>query len=314
MSQLSFTIFTPVYNRVNKIHRVWESLNSQTYKNFEWIIVNDGSTDKIEELLDEYVNKASFPVKVIHFKMNRGKHFAWNEAVELASGELFIPADSDDSFTEYTLERFYKLWIGIAEPDRKSFSGINVLCINPQTQLIEGNPYPRSPMISNNLELRYKYKIRGEKWGTIRTDLLKVYKFPEISTSRGSFIMNYLWFQLASKYNVLCVNEALRYYFQDTTRRVTDLQLKKIKGSAEVFYFYWSWHLDTNMDYILKYENRIRLVKQFLNLWRTGILTNRSVKKIFSDFTNKHAKRLLCITMIPGVILYRLTYSKLNKV
>lgn len=60
-----FTIFTPVYNRKNEIHRVWESLNEQTFRDFEWILVDDGSTDNVWPLLEEYKEKASFPVTLL---------------------------------------------------------------------------------------------------------------------------------------------------------------------------------------------------------------------------------------------------------
>lgn len=68
-----FTVFTPVYNRKDKIHRVWDSLQMQTYPNFEWVIVDDGSTDGIGSLLEEYKQKADFPVTVLT-QANSGKH------------------------------------------------------------------------------------------------------------------------------------------------------------------------------------------------------------------------------------------------
>ena len=48
------TVFTPVYNRKNLIGNLYQSLLSQTYKNFEWIIVDDGSTDDIDEIISDY--------------------------------------------------------------------------------------------------------------------------------------------------------------------------------------------------------------------------------------------------------------------
>lgn len=96
-----FTVFTPIYNRKDKIHRVWESLTQQTYKNFEWIIVDDGSKDDVIPLLVSYKNQAMFPVTILS-QENSGKHIAWNRALEIAKGELFVPADSDDEFVPET--------------------------------------------------------------------------------------------------------------------------------------------------------------------------------------------------------------------
>lgn len=72
---MKFTVFTPVYNRRDKIHRVWDSLRSQTFRDFEWIVVDDGSTDNVMEILAIYKNEADFPVTILR-QENKGKHFA----------------------------------------------------------------------------------------------------------------------------------------------------------------------------------------------------------------------------------------------
>lgn len=59
-----FTIFTPIYNRKSKLYRVWDSLNSQSLRDFEWIVVDDGSTDGVDVLIEEYRKNANFPIKI----------------------------------------------------------------------------------------------------------------------------------------------------------------------------------------------------------------------------------------------------------
>lgn len=92
---------------------------------------------------------------------------------------MFVPADSDDEFIPEALEYFAKQWQMIPVEDRKGYSGINVLCKDSKTGGVVGGEYPESPMVSDNLELAYKYKIKGEKWGCIRTGLLKLRLNPE---------------------------------------------------------------------------------------------------------------------------------------
>src|SRR5215831_18669122 len=104
-----FTVFTPVFNRRHTLGRVFESLRAQTIRDFEWVVVDDGSTDGVSDLLSEYERTADFPVRVVR-QVNAGKHAAWNRGVALARGELFLPADSDDRFVPETLERFRDLW------------------------------------------------------------------------------------------------------------------------------------------------------------------------------------------------------------
>lgn len=110
MKNFKFTVFTPCYNGEKTIERVFESVANQTYTNFEWIIVNDGSKDnsgkRIVELRRQYPQIDS---KIIYLEQeNMGKHMAWNRGVELATGDLWLSADCDDSFLPNTLEYFNK--------------------------------------------------------------------------------------------------------------------------------------------------------------------------------------------------------------
>ena len=90
------TVFTPVYNRKNLIGNLYQSLLSQTYKNFEWIIVDDGSTDDIDEIIKSYQNEDRILIRFIK-QENGGKHRAINNGVLHAKGELFYIVDSDEA-------------------------------------------------------------------------------------------------------------------------------------------------------------------------------------------------------------------------
>jgi len=71
---LLFTVFTPVYNRGDRVHRVWESLRAQTCRDFEWIAVDDGSTDNSVEVLEGFARQADFPVQIIKKEERRQAH------------------------------------------------------------------------------------------------------------------------------------------------------------------------------------------------------------------------------------------------
>lgn len=271
-----FTIFTPVFNRKEQIHRVWESLNEQTFKHFEWIVVDDGSTDNVWPVLLQYKEKASFPVTLLQ-QENKGKHFAWNRAVELAKGELFVPADSDDRFFPHTLQFFFEKWNKIPDNERSKYSGINVLCYDSQTGKIVGNKFPKDGMITNNLELKYKYKVIGEKWGCLRTDLLKKYKYPEIQ-GRGNYIQNYTWYSIANRYNNICYNEPIRIYYTDG-KSITNLHkhksFEKLLDSAPVWFDYLIWHINNNKKWMLRYD-KIEYIQSIVNIVRNGLALEHS--------------------------------------
>lgn len=299
-----FTIFTAVYNRRDTIQRVWKSVKSQKYKDFEWIVIDDGSTDNVIELLESYRKEADFPVRIFR-QENQGKHFAWNRGVKLASGELFVPADSDDSFIPETLETFASLWNGIPKEERPQYSGINVLCMDPATGKVIGSPFPKSPMVSNNLELAYVHKVSGEKWGCIRTDVLREHPFPEIKSGAGVFPESYIWFSIARKYKNLCVNIPLRFYFTNSEDQATNnaKKPKLIKSSAESRYIFKMWHINNNIDYIWLYKKL--LVKDFIDIWRLGLFTKRGIRDIFRDMHGARVK-LIALSLLPVSLLFYL--------
>ena len=96
------SVIIPVYNVEEYLHYAIESLEKQTYKNFEIILVNDGSTDNSGELCDEYSEKYS-NVRVFH-KENGGLSDARNFGVKKAKGEFITFLDPDDYLEAYSLE------------------------------------------------------------------------------------------------------------------------------------------------------------------------------------------------------------------
>ncbi len=91
-----FTVFTPTYNRAHTIHRAFDSLRAQTLRDFEWLVVDDGSTDNTSELIASWAKVADFPIR--YFKQDHsGKHIAHNLAVREARGKFFLPLASDDA-------------------------------------------------------------------------------------------------------------------------------------------------------------------------------------------------------------------------
>jgi len=304
----SFTIFTPIYNRCKVIHRVWESLNKQTYKNFEWIVVDDGSQDEIQDILFKYKNIATFPMSIIQ-QVNSGKHVAWNNAIKQAKGELFVPADSDDRFIDNTLDFFISKWNEIDINERNEFSGINVLCKNSTNGNIIGNLFPADGFISNNLDLVFKYKIEGEKWGCIRTDVLRKRPFPNV---KGSYFSeNYIWLYLARKYNVKCFNEPLRVYYPPDNIALSSKSsiIKKYFVGSLTKLEYFKWHLRVNNDYIRKYQNILKTAKDYLKFLYLVFKHKKLLRYELKGFNSSNQIFLILLTIAPAFILSHIIFK-----
>ena len=99
------TIFTPTYNRKEKLERLYINLTKQTCCEFEWLIVDDGSTDETEKFVHQLTGtQDKFSIRYIK-KRNGGKYTAYNVGVKEALGDLFVCVDSDDFLEEKAIEK-----------------------------------------------------------------------------------------------------------------------------------------------------------------------------------------------------------------
>lgn len=242
-----FTIFTPTFNRAKTLHRVYESLQQQTFRDFEWLIVDDGSVDDTSSIVEGWRQEAAFPIRYVWTK-NGHKKTAFNHGVRLARGELFLPADSDDAFPPNALERFVHHWGAVPENERQLFVGVCGLCQDEQRRVV-GDTFPGTWGIdSDSLEIRYRFGVWGEKWGFSRTDVLRAHPFPDHLP--GHVPEGVVWTAIATHYKTRFINEVVRIYFQDSGDQITKtgnpardapgtLYWKRCVLSSELAYFWY---------------------------------------------------------------------------
>ena len=137
---VTFTVFTATYNRAHLLSRVYNSLRQQTFRDFEWLVVDDGSTDDTRTVVETLQREADFPIRYI-YQENGHKKTAFNRGVKEAKGDLFLPLDHDDEATPHALEIFHRHWITIPDDLRSKFTGVCGLCINEKGQII-GDSFP----------------------------------------------------------------------------------------------------------------------------------------------------------------------------
>lgn len=253
-----FTVFTPTYNRALTLHRVYESLCAQTLRSFEWLVVDDGSTDGTEALVAGWIREGRLPIRYIK-QSNQGKHIAFNTGVANARGELFLSADDDDRFTADALERFHYHWISIPKTKRNDFVGATCLCETELGDLV-GDPFPQDVIDSDSAEIRYRYKVDGEKWGFQRTEVLKQYPFPVVDKHKGYVVVpeNIVWLRIASRYKTRYFNERLRiYYIHDegetatrTLRNPTAMALGILDSQCIVLNSHWKYFKEAPKEFI----------------------------------------------------------------
>ncbi|MCM1182641.1 MAG: glycosyltransferase family 2 protein [Roseburia sp.] len=174
---MRITIFTPTYNRGYILPVLYHSLQQQTFKNFEWIVIDDGSTDNTEELLEDWKNKEKdFPI-IYKKTENGGKCRAINRGVELAESKAFFIVDSDDYLLSDAIEKVCE-WFGSIEDDER-FAGVSGLRGLSQEIPIGGWPKFDSPYVDCSYFDRGKYGLLRDKAEIYKTSILKQYTFPE---------------------------------------------------------------------------------------------------------------------------------------
>ena len=201
------TILTPAYNRASLLPRLFDSLLRQTNKDFEWIVVDDGSTDDTREVVANLKEKCggAFPMGYV-YKANGGKHMAINIGAERARGELLFIADSDDLLTDDALETVANSWHDIS--DDKSFAGIAGLDIAMDTREVIGSGLPQEHIDCNAIDIRYRHHVTGDMKEVFRTEVLREFPFPEFAGER--FCPEQLvWFRMARRYRLRYINKPI---------------------------------------------------------------------------------------------------------
>lgn len=173
------TVFTPTYNRAHTLSRTFESLMAQSYRDFEWLIVDDGSTDNTEEVVKKFCIKSEFAIRYIK-KSNGGKHTAYNVALEEARGDLFFVVDSDDWLCINSLTEISSIAVQIDDYD--SIAGIIALKSTPDGTIIS-RPFTKECYTATFRELELSGQ-GGERSIIFKTNIAKLYPFPIIEGER----------------------------------------------------------------------------------------------------------------------------------
>ena len=172
---MNITVCTPTYNRAHLLNKLYTSLKKQNYNSFQWIIVDDGSTDDTEAIVNEFIKENNINIRYIK-KKNGGKHTALNIGIDNAEGELFWIVDSDDYIIDDALKYIWNKWCELK--DKKDFAGLSALKGYENKKVI-GTTVNEEYIDADVLTYRYKYRVLGDKSEVYRTDILKKHKFPE---------------------------------------------------------------------------------------------------------------------------------------
>ncbi len=292
INHLRITVFTPVYNRRHTIHRVFESLQNQTYKEFEWLVIDDGSTDGVEETIKDYIDQAHFTIRY-YYKENGGKHTAINLAYQLMESEYFVILDSDDTLNEDALERMLFYWDSMPT-ERKALCWCVVgLCADSKTGEVVGDRFPEDINLQLNPGQAAK-KVNGEKHGCLKLDIAKRYPFPEPDGT--SFITeSIVWNRIGKEYFQFYVNDIFRVYYMDEPDSLTTAWYKNHVKEGYISNYFWK---------LFKLNDE---GVQNANDWKVlflipyyGSMAGKKTKEILGGIKIKKYKIIITFMLIPA--------------
>lgn len=199
----SITIITPTYNRADLLPRLYESLLKQTVMDFEWLVIDDGSSDGTGELIKNYIQEKRLP---IHYEKqpNAGKHTALNRGIAQIESELTFIVDSDDYLTPDAVEIILSYHNKYRNTD--NLCGYSFLRCH-QDGRVNTAYFPEDEKIDTYLSVRINGNIGGDKAEVFYTDILKQYPFP-VFEGEKYMPEDVVWMRMSGPYQMLHVNKS----------------------------------------------------------------------------------------------------------
>lgn len=280
---ITLTVFTPAFNRAHTIKRTYESLCRQTSKDFEWLIIDDGSKDDTRKWVESLGNKVEFKgqkfdwmgrplveededhfiIQLPDFKLtyiykpNGGLYTGYNVAYSTIKTELCVCIDSDDFLPDDAVEKIIKLW---KEKGSNEYAGINGLDFDVRNSQPIGGYFPNKTDSANLLELKH----HGDTKQVMRTDLMKEVA-PQIGfQNEKDFNPHYMQMQVLDEKPMLLLNDNICWVeYQIGADSMSQAIFKQFKRSPKSYAKYRLMEL--KMQHGNNAINKLRLCAHYVS-------------------------------------------------
>lgn len=290
------TVFTATYNRANDLRNLYQSLLNQTYTDFVWLLLDDGSSDQTKNVVQEWINDGKIKIKY-QYQENQGRFAAFNNAQPFFEGDLMCICDSDDWFESDGLMKIWKKWNSV---DQTKFSGILAYAKMENGNLV-GTGFPDGIDSERIYTIYDKYKVKGDKFICFRTDMAKKYQYPVYPGEKfGGDAIVFCYINKELPMVLLREPITIKKTDGDTiTNNLKKYHLNSKNGMRDKY--------RVNLEFE-KY-NIANICKHTLGYVAYSIATNVS----FYQIVKKSPKKLLTILMFPvASIYYRLHLKNYN--
>lgn len=248
------TILTTTYNRAYLLHKCFESLYNQTCTDFEWLIIDDGSTDNTEEIVESIVRqKNRFSIKYVK-KQNGGKHTALNYSHQHISGKYLLMLDDDDRLTKDAVETVLNDWAIYDDNETIGCISYQKADLKTYKPLVEWKG--KKPIVSNTIDFRVNPCRNGDCAEVVRTKVFIEYPAP-IFEGENFLAEDFLWINSAYKYDTVYIRKII-YLCEYRTDGLTNAKsLNRLKNPMGGMY-------TCNLYFDHRFSLRVQIKKAIL--------------------------------------------------
>ena len=253
------TVMTPVYNRRATIKRAIDSVEKQTFRNIEYIIIDDGSTEEIDDIVYDFMESTKIPVMFVK-KNNGGVHTARNMGYKYARGELILCVDSDDELKPKACEVFHDTWFLIPKAERKKYWQMKAQDIDQNGRIV-GSLFPKNINELSKEEARKYFSLaKGDQIGCRVVSVMKKNMFPE---PKGiTFVSESVrWAPLELKYRSWGINDALLICHRDGDDHLYNRLSKKLtKQGLRNEIWNITYKVNRPVVFLLTFKKRLKYI------------------------------------------------------
>lgn len=199
------TVFTPTYDRAGLLPRLYASLLAQGSEGFEWLVVDDGSTDDTASVVESWRDEGRIPIRLLH-KPNGGMHTAHNAAHASIETELCVCIDSDDAMAPGAVRAILETWERHrGDPTLAGLVGLDV----HRDGSVVGTPLPSGVFRAKLFDLYERMGVAGDKKIVLRTDVVRSHDpYPEFDGER-LVPLGTLYRRIDQTHDLACMNVPL---------------------------------------------------------------------------------------------------------
>lgn len=310
------SVITSVYNRREILLRAMNSVANQSFKDLEYIVVDNGSTIDIDDIVEGFIDNADIPVLYIKRDNGIGPHTGKNSAIRAARGEYMVMLDSDDELLPECVAKLYNVWMKIPEDIRQQYREVVARCIDESGNII-GKEFPED-LNTASIEQAYKFWHKPgfgfECVSMDRTACLKSMPFPEPDGVTWVVDSIILWDRLSKKYKSFFINDCLKKYYTDSSDSITNTQIQKVTKQHVLNMLYaLKFKLDHYDEYFGNVKARLRDIIMYNTFSAIIKKTNKSdnpewIGEPINDKVNRTLSMLLRIPCLPIAAYYK-TYK-----